>query len=185
MLVGVPKEIKDNEYRVGLVPSTVRELTDKGHRVLVETGAGSGAGLPDTDYKAAGAEIVADADAVYGHAELVVKVKEPLAVERKKLRRGQVLFAYLHLAPDRDADRRPAAVGCHRDRLRNGYRRARHAAVAYTDVGSRRAHGAAMSARAAWKRKTAAVACSSPASRVCRRRVWSFSAAALPEPTRL
>ena len=101
MLVGVPKEIKDNEYRVGLVPSTVRELTDKGHRVLVETGAGSGAGLADSDYKLAGAEIVADADAVYGRAELVVKVKEPLAVERKKLRRGQVLFAYLHLAPDR------------------------------------------------------------------------------------
>jgi alanine dehydrogenase len=101
MLVGVPKEIKDNEYRVGLVPSTVRELTDKGHRVLVETGAGAGAGLPDSDYKLAGAEIVADADAVYGLAELIVKVKEPLAVERKKLRRGQVLFAYLHLAPDR------------------------------------------------------------------------------------
>ncbi len=101
MLIGVPKEIKDNEDRVGIVPSTVRELTDKGHRVLVETRAGSGAGLPDGDYKAAGAEIVADADAVYGRAELVVKVKEPLAAERKKLRRGQVLFAYLHLAPDR------------------------------------------------------------------------------------
>jgi alanine dehydrogenase len=102
MLVGVPKEIKDNEYRVGLVPSTVRELTDKGHRVLVEAGAGSGAGLSDGDYKSAGAEIVADADAVYGRAELIVKVKEPLAAERKKLRHGQVLFAYLHLAPDRE-----------------------------------------------------------------------------------
>jgi alanine dehydrogenase len=101
MLVGVPKEIKDNEYRVGLVPSTVRELTDKGHSVIVEAGAGSGAGLPDADYKAAGADIVADADAVYSRAELIVKVKEPLAVERTKLRRGQVLFAYLHLAPDR------------------------------------------------------------------------------------
>ena len=101
MLVGVPKEIKDNEYRVGIVPSTVRELTDKGHAVVVETGAGSGAGLPDGDYRAAGAEIVANADAVFGRAELIVKVKEPLAVERKKLRRGQVLFAYLHLAPDR------------------------------------------------------------------------------------
>ena len=101
MLVGVPKEIKDNEYRVGMVPSTVRELADNGHQVLVETAAGAGAGLPDADYRAAGAEIVADADAVYGRAELVVKVKEPLAVERKKLRRGQVLFAYLHLAPDR------------------------------------------------------------------------------------
>ena len=101
MLVGVPREIKDNEYRVGIVPSTVRELTDKGHKVLVETGAGVGAGLPDADYRAAGAEIVDDADSVYGRAELIVKVKEPLAVERKKLRRGQVLFAYLHLAPDR------------------------------------------------------------------------------------
>ena len=102
MLVGVPKEIKDNEYRVGIVPSTVRELTEKGHRVLVETGAGTEAGLPDSDYMTAGAEIVANADAVYGKAELVVKVKEPLAVERKKLRRGQILFAYLHLAPDRE-----------------------------------------------------------------------------------
>jgi alanine dehydrogenase len=102
MLVGVPKEIKDNEYRVGIVPSTVRELTEKGHQVMIETGAGSGAGLPDGDYRAAGAEIVRGADAVFGRAELIVKVKEPLASERKKLRRGQVLFAYLHLAPDRE-----------------------------------------------------------------------------------
>ena len=102
MRVGVPKETMDNEYRVGIVPSTVRELTDKGHQVLVETGAGSGAGLPDSDYKAAGAEIVANADAVFGGAELIVKVKEPLAAERKKLRRNQILFAYLHLAPDRE-----------------------------------------------------------------------------------
>jgi alanine dehydrogenase len=102
MHIGVPKEIKDNEYRVGIVPSTVRELADKGHQVLVETGAGTGAGLADGDYKAAGAAIVADADAVYGRAELIVKVKEPLAAERRKLRPGQVLFAYLHLAPDRE-----------------------------------------------------------------------------------
>src|SRR5579871_6442698 len=101
MLLGVPKEIKDNEYRVGLVPSTVRELTEKGHQVLVESGAGAGAGLADADYRAAGAEIVDSADAVFGRAELIVKVKEPLAAERKKLRRGQVLFTYLHLAPDR------------------------------------------------------------------------------------
>jgi alanine dehydrogenase len=101
MLVGVPKEIKDNEYRVGLVPSTVRELTAKGHAVLVERNAGIGAGLPDGDYEAAGAEIAADADTVFARAELIVKVKEPLAVERTKLRRGQVLFTYLHLAADR------------------------------------------------------------------------------------
>ena len=102
MLTGVPKEIKDNEYRVGIVPSTVRELADRGHWVLIETGVGAEAGLPDSDYEAAGAAIVANADAVYGNAELVVKVKEPLAVERKKLRRHQVLSAYLHLAPDRE-----------------------------------------------------------------------------------
>jgi alanine dehydrogenase len=101
MQIGVPKEIKDNEYRVGIVPSTVRELTDNGHEVLVETGAGAGAGLPDADYRAAGAELV-DADTVYDRAELIVKVKEPLAAEREKLHRGQVLFAYLHLAPDRE-----------------------------------------------------------------------------------
>jgi alanine dehydrogenase len=111
MLVGVPKEIKDNEYRVGIVPSTVRELTDKGHQVLVETGAGIGAGLPDGDYQASGAEIVSDADAVFGRAELIVKVKEPLAPERKKLRRGQVLFAYLHLAPDRALSEELMAAG--------------------------------------------------------------------------
>ncbi|HET8666852.1 MAG TPA: alanine dehydrogenase, partial [Terriglobales bacterium] len=101
MLVGVPKEIKDNEYRVGIVPSTVRELADKGHRIVVESRAGRGAGFADSDYQAAGAEIVADSDAVFNRAEMIVKVKEPLAAERKKLSRGQVLFTYLHLAPDR------------------------------------------------------------------------------------
>src|SRR5262249_22226791 len=100
MLVGVPKEIKDSEYRVGLVPSTARELAAKGHQVIVEQNAGLGAGLPDSDYQAAGAEIVADAAEVFARAELIVKVKEPLATERKFLRGGQVLFTYLHLAAD-------------------------------------------------------------------------------------
>lgn len=101
MFVGVPKEIKDNEYRVGLVPSAVRELTLKGHTVIVEQGAGVGAGLPDSSYQAAGAEIVADAGQVFGRAELIVKVKEPLPEERRNFKRGQILFTYLHLAPDR------------------------------------------------------------------------------------
>src|SRR3954452_23927419 len=100
MLIGVPKEIKDSEYRVGLVPSTVRELTRSGHQVIVERGAGVGAGIADDDYRAVGADIVSDADQVFGRAELIVKVKEPLPVERKKLRQGQVLFTYLHLAAD-------------------------------------------------------------------------------------
>jgi alanine dehydrogenase len=96
----VPKEIKDSEYRVGLIPSTVRELTRNGHHVIVERNAGVGAGLTDADYRAVGAEIVPDADQVYARGELIMKVKEPLAAERKKLRQGQVLFTYLHLAAD-------------------------------------------------------------------------------------
>ena len=100
MRVGVPKEIKDHEYRVGLVPSSVAELVRHGHEVLVERGAGLGAGLDDDLYIAAGARIALDADAVFADAELVVKVKEPLPAERTRLRRGQVLFTYLHLAPD-------------------------------------------------------------------------------------
>jgi len=100
MFVGVPKEIKDSEYRVGLVPSAVRELTRSSHRVLVETNAGLGAGLTDANYRSVGAEIVPDADQIYARSELIVKVKEPLASERKKLRAGQVLFTYLHLAAD-------------------------------------------------------------------------------------
>ena len=100
MLVGVPKEIKDSEYRVGLVPSAVRELTRNGHRVLVEKSAGLGAGLSDDNYRSVGAEVVPDADQIYARSELIVKVKEPLALERKKFRAGQVLFTYLHLAAD-------------------------------------------------------------------------------------
>jgi len=100
VLVGVPKELKDNEYRVGLIPATARELTASGHQVIVERGAGVGAGQMDSDYEAAGAEIVGSADKIFDRAELIVKVKEPLAPERKKLKRGQILFTYLHLAPD-------------------------------------------------------------------------------------
>lgn len=111
MRVGVPKEIKDNEYRVGLVPATVAQLTGRGHTVLVETKAGEGAGLGDEAYRNAGAEIVTNADAVFERAELIVKVKEPLAVERKRLRQGQVLFTYLHLAADAEQARELLACG--------------------------------------------------------------------------
>lgn len=100
MRVGVPKEIKDHEYRVGLVPSSVAELVRHGHAVTVERGAGHGAGLEDALYVAAGARIAASAEEVFGEAELIVKVKEPLEPERRRLGRGQVLFTYLHLAPD-------------------------------------------------------------------------------------
>lgn len=111
MRVGVPKEIKDHEYRVGLVPSSVAELVRHGHEVLVEHGAGLGAGLGDDLYIAAGARIAADAGAVFADAELIVKVKEPLPAERTRLRRGQVLFTYLHLAPDPEQTRALLASG--------------------------------------------------------------------------
>jgi alanine dehydrogenase len=100
MRVGVPKEIKDNEYRVGLIPSTVEELARRGHQVLVEARAGEGAGIADAEYVEAGADIVAKAHDLFARAELIVKVKEPLAPERALLRGDQVLFTYLHLAAD-------------------------------------------------------------------------------------
>ena len=105
MLIGVPKEIKVREYRVGLVPANVGELTHHGHQVIVERGAGEGIGVGDAQYEAAGAKIVASASDVWANADMVVKVKEPQAVERKQLRPGQVLFTYLHLAPDPEQTR--------------------------------------------------------------------------------
>lgn len=100
MFIGVPKEIKDQEYRVGLVPSSVREVTAHGHRVIVERNAGIGIGCRDADYEAAGATIATNAAEVFEQAEMIVKVKEPQAEERRRLRPEHVLFTYLHLAPD-------------------------------------------------------------------------------------
>ena len=100
MLVGVPKEIKVHEYRVGLTPGSVRELTHQGHRVIVETNSGTAIGLTDEMYKHAGATIVSSAEDVFSKAEMIVKVKEPQAREIGMIRSGQILFTYLHLAPD-------------------------------------------------------------------------------------
>jgi alanine dehydrogenase len=100
MLIGVPKEIKQREYRVGMTPGAVREAAAHGHRVVVETGAGAAIDLPDEAYRTAGAEIAQAASEIYAHAEMVVKVKEPLDSEYGLLREGQVLFTYLHLAAD-------------------------------------------------------------------------------------
>ena len=97
MIIGVPKEIKNHEYRVGMVPASVRELINHGHEVFVETNAGSGIGFTDEDYVAAGASILATAAEVFAKAEMIVKVKEPQAVERAMLREGQISFTYLHL----------------------------------------------------------------------------------------
>jgi alanine dehydrogenase len=106
MRVGVPKEIKPNEHRVGLTPGSVREFVDRGHEVLVQCGAGAGIGAADADYGAAGARTVATAREVFDAADLVVKVKEPQPGECAMLRRGQILFTYLHLAPDPELTRR-------------------------------------------------------------------------------
>jgi alanine dehydrogenase len=102
VLIGVPREVKNHEYRVAITPAGVVELTDRGHRVLIETGAGVGSSFPDVDYQAAGAEIIATADDVWAAADLVLKVKEPVAEEYSRLRSGQTLFTYLHLAASAD-----------------------------------------------------------------------------------
>ena len=101
MIIGLPKEIKDNEYRVGLTPAGVKTLSDYGHTVLVEMRAGDGSGIGDDEYSAANGRIVETADEVWQRAEMIVKVKEPVGPEYKRMREGQILFTYLHLAPDR------------------------------------------------------------------------------------
>ena len=105
MRVGVPKEIKNHEYRVGMTPPAVRELTSRGHEVFVETMAGEGIGLHDELYTRVGAKILKTADDVFASADMIVKVKEPQPAEIKRLRAGQVLFTYLHLAPDPEQTR--------------------------------------------------------------------------------
>jgi alanine dehydrogenase len=130
MRIGVPKEVKVHEYRVGLTPSSVRELVAHGHELIVQTQAGAGIGAGDDDYRAAGARIAADAAEVFATCEMIVKVKEPQADERRRLREGQVLFTFLHLAtrsrratcspaapcasPTRPSPRPPAACRCWR-----------------------------------------------------------------------
>jgi len=100
MLIGCPAEIKNQEYRVGITPAAAQEAVANGHDVIIQKGAGAGAGFPDEEYIAAGARIVDSAEEIFATAEMVVKVKEPQAVERKQLRENQILFTYLHLAPD-------------------------------------------------------------------------------------
>jgi alanine dehydrogenase len=111
MKVGVPTEIKTDEYRVALTPSGVRELVDAGHEVIVQSGAGEGSAIDDADYVAQGARTVPDADAVFDGAQMIVKVKEPQPVEVARLRPGQTLFTYLHLAPDPELTQSLVASG--------------------------------------------------------------------------
>jgi len=112
MKIGCPKEIKPQEFRVGMTPNAAGEAVARGHEVIIETGAGNGAGFSNEDYIAAGARIVDTAEEVFATADMIVKVKEPQAVERKMLREGQLLFTYLHLAPDPDQTHDLLASGC-------------------------------------------------------------------------
>src|SRR6266404_3403781 len=99
MRIGVPAEIKNNEYRVGMTPSGAQDLASDGHKVFIQAGAGNGSGFGDDEYIAAGATILSTADAVYEQAEMIVKVKEPIEADLARLKEGQLLFTYLHLAP--------------------------------------------------------------------------------------
>lgn len=112
MQIGVPREIKVHEYRVGMTPAAAREAVAHGHAVLIQAGAGSGAGYGDAHYLAAGAEIVASAEEVFSRADMIVKVKEPQPAECAMLREGQLLFTYLHLAPDPEQARLLLRSGC-------------------------------------------------------------------------
>lgn len=112
MKIGVPKEIKPQEYRVGLLPSAAFQLVKQGHTVLVERGAGAGAGYPDADYERAGANLLSTHESVFAEADLIVKVKEPLPSEYPLLRSGQLLFTYLHLAANRNLTTALLASGC-------------------------------------------------------------------------
>ena len=112
MIIGVPREVKADEHRVALLPSAAFQLTQAGHTVLVQSGAGAGSGYPDADYTQAGAELTGTAADVFAHADLIVKVKEPQPEETPLLRPEQILFTYLHLAPARELTEALAASGC-------------------------------------------------------------------------
>ncbi len=138
MRIGIPTEIKNNEHRVGITPAGVDALVDRGHTVLVQAGAGEGSRITDDAYRAAGAVVVDDAATVWGDAELLVKVKEPIAAEYGYLRADQTLMTYLHLAADRPPDGRARRGGHAGDRLRDGAARRPLAAAAVADERGRR-----------------------------------------------
>ncbi len=112
MIVGVPMEIKSNENRVALVPAGAQALVSKGHSLLIQQGAGLGSGFTDDMYESAGAEIVADVDEVWARAEMIMKVKEPIAVEYPRMRVGQIIFTYFHFAADEELTRAVLDSGC-------------------------------------------------------------------------
>jgi alanine dehydrogenase len=120
MKVGVPKELRDNEYRVAITPAGAHELVVNGHSVLIERGAGRGSGIEDADYEKAGAHLVRGADAIFYDADMVLKVKEPVAEEFPRLREGLILFAFLHLAASKPVTHALIDSKNHCHRLRDG-----------------------------------------------------------------
>ena len=125
MRVGVPSEVKNHEYRVAITPAGVNELTRHGHDVLVQAGAGTGSSITDAEFEAAGAKIVSSRDDVWENAEMILKVKEPIAIEYDSMQPGQVLFTYLHLAASRDCtrallDRKVTGIAYETVQLSNG-----------------------------------------------------------------
>jgi alanine dehydrogenase len=141
MRVGIPKEVKDNEYRVAITPSGVRELVSFGHTVQVEKDAGVGSSIPDDEYVAAGATIIGSADDVWGEADLVLKVKEPVASEYSRMRRDQVLFTYLHLAASRECTDALLSAGTTAVAYETVQLPDRSLPLLAPDVGGRRADG--------------------------------------------
>src|SRR5438128_3410073 len=112
MIVGVPKEIKTDEYRVAMIPVGVEELTRGGHKVLIQAGAGQGSGIADQQYADNGAEIVADSVTIWKRADMIVKVKEPLPAEYAEMRQGQIVFTYFHFAADEKLTQAVIKSGC-------------------------------------------------------------------------
>jgi alanine dehydrogenase len=163
MKIGCPTEIKPQEFRVGLTPEAAQEIVSRGHEVLIQAGAGNGSGFPDADYVAAGARILPDAKAVFDQADMIVKVKEPQAPERAMLRKGQILFTYLHLAPDPDQTR---------DLLASGV-----TAIAYETVTDARGGLPLLAPMSEVAGRLAPRACSSGVCRACGRPMcWSSAA---------
>lgn len=143
MKIGVPREIKNHEYRVAITPAGAHELTRHGHEVFVEQGAGLGSAIPDEDFTDAGAKILDGPDEVWAEGDLILKVKEPIAAEYHRMRRGQTLFTYLHLAASRECTDALLSALRHRDRVRDRPAPERGTAAAGADVGGGRAARAA------------------------------------------
>ena len=179
MRVGVPREVKNHEYRVALTPAGVTELVRAGHEVFVEQGAGEGSSIPDADFVAAGARIVADADDVWD-ADLLLKVKEPVAEEYHRLRAGQTLFTYLHLAASKECTDALVDVRHDGDRLRDRADRRTARCRCWRRCRRSPAGWPRRWARTAWSGRTAAAACCSAGCPACTPPRWSSSAPACP-----